>query len=121
MGSYKKIILSVLMLTLVAFATAYAKGADVHPEDMGNQDCLQCHQDVTPDIVKQWEQSAHGFTGVKCQVCHGDEDNFVVTPQNNTCEGCHSQQVEMNQAPQAKCASCHISHNFTVHNVHNYK
>lgn len=109
----------VLVIVLTAFAAAYA--ASEHPEEMGSQDCTECHMDVTPDIYKQWEQSAHGFTGVKCQVCHGDEVNFVKSPDNATCEGCHSKQVDSNQAPEARCASCHISHNFTVHKVHDYK
>jgi len=119
MGSFKRVFFILMVLVLGAAAFAYA--ADKHPEEMGNQDCAECHVDVTPDVYKQWEESAHGFTGVKCQVCHGDEVNFVKSPANATCEGCHSMQIENNQAPQARCASCHISHNFTVHKVHDYK
>jgi hypothetical protein len=118
MGATKKVLISITVLILVAFS-AYA--ADKHPEKMGSKDCLECHMDVTPEIYKQWEQSAHGFTGVKCGVCHGDESNFVKSPLNATCEGCHSKQVEFSQAPQARCSSCHIAHNFTVHKVHDYK
>ncbi len=119
MVSTKRVVLSVMVLVLAAFACAYA--GSPHPEDMGNKDCLECHAEVTPDVYKQWEESAHGFTGVKCQVCHGDEANFVKSPDNATCEGCHSKQIDNNMAPQARCASCHISHNFTVHKAHDYK
>lgn len=120
MVSSKKILISVMVLVLAAFAfVAYA--GSPHPEEMGNKDCIECHAEVTPDVYMQWEQSAHGFTGVKCQVCHGDEVNFVKSPNNATCEGCHSKQIDNNQAPQARCASCHIAHNFTVHKAHDYK
>lgn len=120
MGSTRKIFITIMVLVLGVLSVAAFAGSQ-HPEDMGNQDCLACHADVTPDVVEQWEQSAHGFTGVKCQVCHGDEVNFVKSPENATCEGCHAKQIDNNQASQARCASCHISHNFTVHKVHQYK
>jgi len=119
MVSSKKILITLMVLVLAAFTCAYA--GSKHPEEMGSQDCAECHMDVTPDIYKQWEESAHGFTGVKCQVCHGDEANFVKSPENATCEGCHSAQIENNMAPQARCASCHIAHNFTIHKAHDYK
>lgn len=95
---------------------------NVHPEDMGSQDCVACHTDVTPDIVKQWEQSAHGFTGVKCQVCHGDTANFSKIPSDETCRGCHADQFEnKNVKSDVSCSTCHTSHNFNVHNVKQYK
>lgn len=92
-----------------------------HPEEMGNKDCIECHKDVAPELVQQWEQSAHGFTGVKCQVCHGDEKNFNSIPSNNTCRGCHADQFENSTAADKSCSSCHTAHNFTIHKVRNYK
>lgn len=113
----KRLAVFILVLTLAAFGAASAKGSKVkgHPEKMGDTDCLTCHQDVTPDLVAQWELSAHSFTGVKCQVCHGDEKNFKKVPETLTCVGCHDHQAEVNAAPKTACASCHKAHTFTVH------
>ncbi len=116
----KKVMVFVIMMMLLAFAGAYAKGKSVHPEKMGSQDCMECHADVTPEIAQQWEHSAHGFVGVKCQVCHGDEKNFVKTPTNDTCQGCHALQVDNNTSPATSCATCHKAHNFTIHKAHDY-
>jgi len=116
----KRIIVFVLTMMLLAFAGAFAKGKSAHPEAMGSQDCLECHADVTPEIVDQWEHSAHGFIGVKCQVCHGDEKDFKKVPTNDTCQGCHDLQVENNRAPKTACAACHKAHTFTVHKMHQY-
>lgn len=119
MGSTRTIFISVMVIVLAAFACAFA--GDTHPVDMGNQDCIACHKDVTPEVYKQWHESAHSYVGVKCQVCHGDAVNFVKSPGNEVCQGCHAQQVEHNQAPQTKCSTCHLAHHFTVHKVHQYK
>jgi len=121
--------LSVLFLTLSCSTNKSAgvskavvnEEISKHPESMENMDCLQCHQDITPSVVKEWEMSAHGFTGVKCQVCHGDEENFRTNPGNDICQGCHSYQVENNLAEDKSCSTCHTVHNFTVHKVKQYK
>jgi hypothetical protein len=68
-------------------------------------ECIGCHNDVSPGIVKQWEESKHSKKGVKCYTCHkakkddpaGFEHNdyritAIVTP--NYCKGCHSKQVK---------------------------
>jgi len=121
--------LSVLFLTLSCSTNKSAgvskavvnEEISKHPESMENLDCLQCHQDVTPEIVEEWEMSTHGFIGVKCQVCHGDEANFKVKPDNDVCRGCHSEQVENNVAAGKPCATCHTVHHFTVHKIKQYK
>lgn len=94
--------------------------AKKHPP-MEGLDCGTCHQNVTEDLVKQWQQSAHGFTGVKCQVCHGDEANFSPKPANEVCRGCHSDQFENSVAKGTACSTCHIAHNFNIHKIQQYK
>lgn len=111
----------ILTIFLATFLIALNGLADQHPEDMGNSTCISCHKDVTPDVVKQWEESAHGLIDVECGVCHGDANNFKAKPTNETCLGCHSTQVENNMAKDRACSSCHIAHNFTIHKVHQYK
>ncbi|WP_022851435.1 cytochrome c3 family protein [Limisalsivibrio acetivorans] len=109
----------VLLTTLLM---AFAVYADKHPEGIDNSmDCAECHQDVTPDVVQEWNQSAHGYTGVKCGVCHGDVANFRKSPGNEVCQGCHAKQVENNAMAEKKCSSCHPVHNYTVHKQNDYK
>jgi hypothetical protein len=113
----KRLAVFILLLSLVAFGAASAKSSKAkgHPEKMGTADCIECHVDVTPEAYQQWEQSAHGFTGVKCQVCHGDEKNFKKIPDQLTCIGCHDHEAENNTAPKVTCITCHKAHTFLTH------
>ena len=116
----KTVLITLCCLFLTVTISVGSNGK--HPEDMGNQDCIDCHKDVTPDIVKQWNESAHGFVGVKCQVCHGDESNFQKVPSDETCRGCHAEQFEnRNAKPNLTCSTCHTAHHFNVHKVKQYK
>ena len=62
------------------------------------QDCVPCHRDVTPNIVSDWEISAHSQNEVECISCHGDEhttaEDFadVDIPTAETCNTCHEDQ-----------------------------
>lgn len=123
------IIFSLFFISITACSTKQsatenpAKALEVakkHPP-MEEMDCAICHQNVTEDLVKQWQQSAHGFTGVKCQVCHGDEANFSPKPANEVCRGCHSDQFENSVAKETACSTCHIAHNFNIHKIQQYK
>lgn len=121
MGKRTLVFLMVLLLLAFAVAGAKTKTKKGHPVDMGTMDCIECHTDVTPDIVKQWEQSAHGYIGVKCQVCHGDQTDFQKVPKTDTCRGCHAEMVENNTQPKLQCVACHKAHNFTIHKVKDYQ
>ncbi len=116
-GFYRFVILCVAVL--VSFS--YSFGADTHSAEMGKKTCVQCHKEITPDIVKQWKASAHGYTLTNCGVCHGDQKNFRVKPGNDVCIGCHSTQVEQNTVKGKSCATCHPPHHFTQHKVKDYK
>ncbi|MEC9491626.1 cytochrome c3 family protein [Flexistipes sp.] len=91
------------------------KKAAEHPVDMGSKDCSECHSEMTPDLYKEWEKSLHGLAMVKCQVCHGSQDNFVVATPNETCRGCHAEEYSHNPKPEKSCSSCHLEHSFTFH------
>lgn len=43
------------------------------PATAARQECVNCHTDVTPGIVSDWELSAHSKWEVTCSVCHGAE------------------------------------------------
>lgn len=64
------------------------------------QVCVDCHKDVTPGIVSDWELSKHSENEVTCSVCHGDghtsaEDVAnVEIPTPETCGMCHEERVE---------------------------
>jgi len=68
--------------------------------NLSANDCLDCHKNVTPKIVSDWELSKHGENGIECQVCHGDEhsNGFDITkvkiPTPETCAMCHKEKVD---------------------------
>jgi hypothetical protein len=61
--------------------------------------CVDCHTEVTPNIVDDWNLSKHSEADVTCDACHGEghsgaEDvDKVSLPTLNTCNECHSDQV----------------------------
>jgi hypothetical protein len=36
-------------------------------------DCVECHRQVTPNIVVDWELSKHHEADVDCSICHGED------------------------------------------------
>ncbi len=62
--------------------------------------CVDCHKDVTANIVADWQISKHSQNDVSCATCHGDahqsKDDFakVEIPTPQTCANCHETQVE---------------------------
>ncbi|MFC2103346.1 multiheme c-type cytochrome [Bacteroidota bacterium] len=63
------------------------------------QDCVDCHKDITPGIVTDWELSKHSINDVDCSVCHGDlhtsasDVDKVEVPTPETCRTCHDEKV----------------------------
>lgn len=64
------------------------------------QDCVNCHTQVTPNIVSDWKLSKHSQEEVDCSVCHGEQHTSaedvanVQIPTPETCEICHENQVK---------------------------
>lgn len=64
------------------------------------QQCVECHRDITPNIVTDWQLSKHSQNEVTCSVCHGEghtsaEDvSKVEIPTPETCAQCHEERVE---------------------------
>jgi len=62
--------------------------------------CIDCHKDITPNIVSDWQLSKHSQNDVTCSVCHGEEHtsasdvSSVQIPTPETCSNCHETQVE---------------------------
>jgi hydroxylamine dehydrogenase len=62
--------------------------------------CVDCHRNLNPGIVTDWEASRHGQVGVGCAVCHGSDHSSasdvssVAQPTPETCSPCHTDRVE---------------------------
>jgi len=84
--SYRTIIILLLSLSLLSFSFA--------------QECVNCHKNVTPNIVTDWQLSKHSQNDVDCSVCHGEKhkDPYDVAnvqiPTPETCANCHDEKVE---------------------------
>jgi len=63
-------------------------------------DCVDCHTNLTPGIVADWEISKHNDNGITCSSCHGEEHasaedvEKAAIPTPETCEQCHEKQVK---------------------------
>ncbi len=68
------------------------------------QECVECHKEVTPHIVGDWQLSKHSQNEINCSVCHGDahKDSYdvadVLIPTPETCATCHEERVEQFKA-----------------------
>lgn len=77
----------IILLSFVLVSAAFA------------QECVECHQKVTPNIVSDWKLSKHSQNEVDCSVCHGEEhkDPYDVSktqiPTPETCAECHDEKV----------------------------
>ncbi|MFQ5723845.1 MAG: multiheme c-type cytochrome, partial [Terriglobia bacterium] len=85
--------MSIRVVQLLAISVFLAVGVSA-------QECLECHQRVTPQIVSDWELSAHAEARIDCVACHGGEHTtaedvgLVEIPTPETCGLCHPGQVE---------------------------
>lgn len=88
-----------------------------HPEVEFTVSCLECHQDMTPEIAEEWSEGTHGQLNVGCYVCHGDGDiEFAAKPDDTACISCHSsKEVDFTQVEATSCFSCHSGHGLKLH------
>jgi hypothetical protein len=83
---YRYLILGAIVLALATTA--------------GAQNCVECHEEITPHIVQDWMLSAHSDNDVDCSTCHGDAHESaddvaeVLTVTAETCAECHEERVE---------------------------
>jgi hypothetical protein len=85
-------------LRMMLIAAALAAGMSLNAGLAA--DCVDCHKNVTPNIVTDWELSKHGKMGMDCAVCHGSDHvsaNDVAKtkiPTPDTCATCHDARVQ---------------------------
>ncbi|MBW1839069.1 MAG: hydroxylamine oxidoreductase [Deltaproteobacteria bacterium] len=69
------------------------------------ENCLGCHERLSPMVVEQWRDSAHGKEDVGCTLCHDPEitqtiisdrceEKVAVVVSPNVCANCHEEEVE---------------------------
>ncbi len=62
--------------------------------------CINCHRNVTPNIVKDFLSGEMGKNGIDCSDCHGDghtgsgDVSNVQLPTEKTCQQCHEDQYD---------------------------
>ncbi|MCK5091968.1 MAG: hydroxylamine oxidoreductase, partial [Gammaproteobacteria bacterium] len=71
----------------------YQPVASVVGEFKGEQ-CIECHQGVTPGIVNDWRKSRHSQAAqvVFCNDCHGSDHEQLSMPTPDVCGSCHNKQ-----------------------------
>ena len=63
------------------------------------QTCVECHRQVTPNVVSDWQLSKHSQNAVDCAACHGDQHRsandvaLAKMPTPDTCGQCHAERV----------------------------
>ncbi len=64
------------------------------------QDCVDCHQKISPGIVNDWQLSKHFQNKIGCSECHADQHTSaqdvakVKIPTPDTCANCHEAKVK---------------------------
>jgi len=57
------------------------------------EECFACHRHATPEVVKEWTNSAHAVKGVTCLECHGEDHGIIVERKGEVlpskCGECH--------------------------------
>ncbi len=63
-------------------------------------ECVDCHKEISPGQVLDWEISAHASNDVSCADCHGDKHNtaddalLADMPSEHVCAECHQEQFD---------------------------
>ncbi len=62
--------------------------------------CVDCHNEISPNIVTDWKLSKHFENEISCSACHGEEHQSaddvdkVSLPTAATCADCHDTQFD---------------------------
>ncbi|MBC8214269.1 MAG: hypothetical protein H8E71_06505 [Candidatus Marinimicrobia bacterium] len=117
---------SVLALSLVVFLISCVQtespsldlsNRTIHQEVDFDISCMECHEEVTPEIVENWVESGHGILNYGCYICHGDGSvEFNVLPKTDNCIACHSSsEGHLMRMEYEGCFDCHDGHTLSAH------
>jgi hypothetical protein len=90
--------MAVVAITITPMMMVVATMPEASAQNM--QTCVECHQEVTPNIVADWKASRHGQLNLPCSTCHNDQHMSaedvanVKIPTLETCKACHQNKVE---------------------------
>lgn len=79
--------------TCVTFLLVAALVPSGNAADNMWRDCLKCHQQRQPGIVRDWRNSLHARVGVGCASCHGTDHDAIDDSKG--------------AVPASRCATCH--------------
>ncbi len=103
------------VLVMVLFLQINGVERQGHRQGMDGKTCIECHQELSPQIIVAWQESSHGKMAAGCGGCHGDEKNFNGRPKNDTCMKCHEMAFAQEPMPEKSCMVCHPRHGFRQH------
>lgn len=111
------ILLSFGILFLFFTLTGFSEKGEKHSEVDFSLSCVECHQEVTPEITKDWQAGKHGIFKVGCFVCHGDgQERFSTKPTTESCVMCHSDyESDLSNTKATNCFDCHNGHKLKFH------
>jgi hydroxylamine dehydrogenase len=103
-----------LMMLICVFFLPMRSTAQKQIISQEGKACIECHQELSPSFVKEWQISSHAKKGVDCFSCHRAEKSdpdamdhngytisILVTPKD--CSRCHPKEVkEMTESHHAK-------------------
>ena len=93
----KRHLVVLCLVVLAALVVAAAATAPPAAAAYTASQCLTCHSETTPGIVKQFQSGAMGASGdVTCVDCHGSDHAAIEAADGavpaSTCAGCHPEQ-----------------------------
>lgn len=107
---FTKILLGMALLLIISSTGHAAESAvkQFEPEQALNGDCVGCHVNVTPGVVKQHLDSPHASPKNKedlvfCSSCHGEEHTEMddwkeaTMPNAEVCGECHKKQLRQHK------------------------
>jgi hydroxylamine dehydrogenase len=90
--------------SLLCAGVLFLAAAALIPTAASAAPCVDCHKNITPNIVTDWQLSKHGQAGFDCSLCHGDQHTSaadvakVQIPTPETCAACHDEKVKQYKA-----------------------
>jgi len=93
-----KISLLIVAISAVALTAMWFEPLSTPGRAM-TDDCITCHQKITPFVVQDWKLSRHSAEEIGCAECHGAEHTSaadvekVKTVTASTCGECHDEQL----------------------------
>lgn len=83
-----------LLFILICALSALVLNGTALAEDL----CIDCHSNISPGQVQDWQASKHADAGVSCDTCHGDahenaaDYKNATMPDEKVCSQCHEEQ-----------------------------